>query len=1569
MLYKETYNAICDGRIIKNLSKENFFQSIYSSLSVFQGIDFDTDTVFEKWCKGLIPVGKDIIEKLYTDKSAFSELSKAFYENLNPIRNKTQLVSSLNSIVEGSTMLTRSSKDRLMSIYNPKNEQSLTDFIAACLVISNICSYNKQSDNAILDIDFNFLKTQPIISQIDIQTKIWSASLNNYRTSHEYGNRFYALNIIENLLPKGVFDTKKRDLYAFEFMVRTKEQEIKHIDELIEESQNNIALTGVGGIGKTSCLQKMLYDKFGEPDSKTPPALHLGNQIPFYIELNKCPLNIMDWFDPVLHKTNFITRYIAASIEGHMSLDSVSDTLLHEIEKELQKNPETQSATYFLYLDGFNEVHPGHDRNNKNIRYALSNEITLLSKYKNVRILTTTRPTQSDIFSRDFERVTLEGLSDDEIISYLSDASSNITKEQIGIVLSNRELMKCLRVPLFLCMFAEEDFVQDFLPETTGEILYNFFHKNESRYNLRRRNNDIYAGILSEHEFNIILDFILPYIGWKMYTADVFSINNHELGVCISECVSIMSSLSECINGDIPFPDFNYNLFILQEHLTTIASYQNKNYEPIIQSIHEYMSVMYQFNNPEPGARYNNKIQHAFVHHHFRDYFCAIWIVQLLKIMQSLDIESIYKHVENSSNAQCIGYYINNKVWHHDIAKYIGEILLEAHNRPYFNHVSTNWELPSPLTDEQQTLTQILDYCRTCCKKYINVEILIHNIVDSIYLCREELTGVDLSELTLYQCNLFNIQLSRRNKTDFLSANFKNSGLSKHCLNPVEHLDDVSDYIYMGDYCYTLDTGNVIKVWDIETGTLLDEYHDNIENGLLDYRPSGYLRVSNNGRWIATMIQPSNPESKGAYILLYDTTPSNQTKYELYPPQHHKTITDFIISDDSKILYVLFDKKYLCVFNLTSINTPTKEMIITNCLTNSKLFDSCNKNEIFIFTGEYSYINSEEYYDDYYDDSDNTFEENDNFDYIENCCPCSILRISFITDALSDCKNEIIYSYVSPPNTTPFAYYSKNKNGFVIYNANTKEFELFNCTSRNVITILEDINAENSDDIPGLICNASDSGNDIYVIYSTWGYISSLDDSLMHTYSGRFNLADLKDEEGNSYEEIYFQQSAHPRNDHFILRSGEYTYEWIRSKDIVTLKYNTLYYNCIDFIPDIEHDRSILIHAFNGINIFSNSSRKMYLAYRNYPINSCVIGAAYDERQELLALLSESTTSSSEYVMLCNLSNGEQNVIFSSYSPSEIIKSISFSKDGNLLIVTTGSCLEYNTTDRCVNNLNIYLKNEILITGKYKENDLHIVSYNPKKTRNKHSYPLCRIYKQKKDGEYMFHTGYYLPILSATETQHLVTAIQDYGNSYWITDNEKEIGQWVTEGFFLNDAPNENVDLMIDTFKTKTATKIEAKPIENYKFLFVLTDFMLGTLTSATLSKSNQYSYIDSNFNQCIMLKDKCVLCQYQNITTGNKPTIFDYTNNDTYGISNAFFDIVIPTGHNYFYCLGEGYHVYVIDSKTGQYIGEIPYDPGVLISGCDFSDTSWLGEGIGHNINNDFHIHNFIHRNGGIMK
>ena len=223
--------------------------------------------------------------------------------------------------------------------------------------------------------------------------------------------------------------------------------------------------------------------------------------------------------------------------------------------------------------------------------------------------------------------------------------------------------------------------------------------------------------------------------------------------------------------------------------------------------------------------------------------------------------------------------------------------------------------------------------------------------------------------------------------------------------------------------------------------------------------------------------------------------------------------------------------------------------------------------------------------------------------------------------------------------------------------------------------------------------------------------------------------------------------------------------------------------------------------------------------------------------------------------------------------------------------------------------------------------------------------------------------------MSLNAAHSFVTAIQDYGNSYWITCDGKEKGQWIAEGFFFEQSEAVNKILTVDVFDNKTARETYKRELPTYEFLYILSDFMLGTESGAVSSKNYQYSYIDNKFENCIMLKNKCILYQYNDLRNNDTAyRIFDYTDPEAYGISNAFFDIVIPTGKKYFFCLGEGYHIYIINSRTGKYEGEIPYDPGVLISGCDFSDTGWLGEGIGHNVNNDFHIHDFILRNGGIM-
>lgn len=76
----------------------------------------------------------------------------------------------------------------------------------------------------------------------------------------------------------------------------------------------------------------------------------------------------------------------------------------------------------------------------------------------------------------DFKNIYLIGLKEDEIIAYLE--KCHIPQPVIGNAKACEPLMKCLRIPLYLCMFSAEHGQDGFLPQTAGEILYCFFHKN-----------------------------------------------------------------------------------------------------------------------------------------------------------------------------------------------------------------------------------------------------------------------------------------------------------------------------------------------------------------------------------------------------------------------------------------------------------------------------------------------------------------------------------------------------------------------------------------------------------------------------------------------------------------------------------------------------------------------------------------------------------------------------------------------------------------------------------------------------------------------------------------------------------------------------------------------------------------------------------------------------------------------------------------------------------------------------------------------------------------------------------
>lgn len=403
-------------------------------------------------------------------------------------------------------------------------------------------------------LSLNFMNLDHEEKQFPLQQRIWEAEQRAFLFSHKEGSRFFDLNIIERLLPHG-YITKN----TFLLRARTTDGEIRPLMDIYKDNpRQDIAVTGEGGIGKTTFLQQLLEEEFWD-DNKRPSIYKSGRPVPIFIELKQCPSQIQDWYEEHRQKTNFITRYIGQLLENHRFLDNVSATTLESIEMELQRIPEDGNPQYLLLLDGFNEISVTGKGNTYSCRSMLSNEISIIhNDYANVRIIATSRETQAAYFTSSFQNIYLTGLEENDIREHLE--LQNFSDTSIGITMAMKPLVKCLKVPLFLCMFCyehPEDGVR--LPETPGEILYNFFHGNSTFYNARKRAADTHTNPLNE--WDTANDTLRRRYNTALYECrDLIYDRMHQLAILVHQYngISIFSGNPVHLSNALCYPNPEY---------------------------------------------------------------------------------------------------------------------------------------------------------------------------------------------------------------------------------------------------------------------------------------------------------------------------------------------------------------------------------------------------------------------------------------------------------------------------------------------------------------------------------------------------------------------------------------------------------------------------------------------------------------------------------------------------------------------------------------------------------------------------------------------------------------------------------------------------------------------------------------------------------------------------------------------------------------------------------------------------------------------------------------------------
>lgn len=403
-------------------------------------------------------------------------------------------------------------------------------------------------------------------------------------------------------------------------------------DKIKLDNNDNYILFEQGGIGKTSQM-KAVFREIANA--------HEDGMVPIFVDCKSIDFNRKQ---PLL--THILLKFC-----GDDCPDNYDNSIVR-LKNMLAKA--NSKYKYVFFIDGINEC--------ENNKYLVVQDIAKLLKSPNNKIIVSSRINEEDIGLKDFKRLKVKEFTDAQIITFLNSKGFKDNGNDVELNRLNPNLLKILRVPMFLKLFAETYSADNIFTEMytsnivrKADLLQAFINKifDDKNEQHSSENDPEYI------KRKFALEQYLPALAYEMMLMHKYSINSEAL-------------------KNLRIQVFNSNYF---------ERFENED-----EVIFENISSIKEINNiciKEFSMLNKSNDNYTFSHQVWQDFFCGKFYELCIKY----DILEPFENVMPESVRHFIGEIIEECNFTNVIDLQIAKksplnIFLQKHNTESYNPLS-----------------------------------------------------------------------------------------------------------------------------------------------------------------------------------------------------------------------------------------------------------------------------------------------------------------------------------------------------------------------------------------------------------------------------------------------------------------------------------------------------------------------------------------------------------------------------------------------------------------------------------------------------------------------------------------------------------------------------------------------------------------------------------------------------------------------------------------------------------------------------------------------------------------